>query len=124
MVRRWAVYAGISAILVGASALVIGHAFQAAERLAIFAGLAVAWLVQAVAFGILLVTVRRRPKLVVAGWTAGSILRLAAVGLAAWLTLSGVLALPAEPTLLALVTALFVLLLLEPVVFRYRYGAR
>jgi len=103
---------------------VIGHAFQAAERLAIFAGLAVAWLVQAVAFGILLVTVRRRPKLVVAGWTAGSILRLAAVGLAAWLTLSGVLALPAEPTLLALVTALFVLLLLEPVVFRYRYGAR
>jgi hypothetical protein len=110
--------------LVGASALTIGYAFQAAERLAIWAGLAVAWLVQAAAFGILLVMVRRRPKLVLAGWTAGTLLRLAAVGLAAWLTLSGVLALPAEPTLLALVAALFVLLLLEPVVFRYRYGAR
>ncbi len=122
--RRWAVYAGISAVLVGASALVIGYAFQAAERLAIIAGLAVAWLVQAIAFGILLVMARRQPKLVLAGWTAGSILRLAVVGLAAWLTLSGVLALPAEPTLLALVAALFVLLLLEPVVFRYRYGAR
>ncbi|MGD8699800.1 MAG: hypothetical protein PVJ43_10945 [Gemmatimonadales bacterium] len=122
--RRWAVYAGISAILVAGSALMIGFAFQATERLAIWAGLAVAWLVQAAAFGILLVTVRRRPKLVVAGWTAGTFLRLAAVGLAAWLTLSGVLALPAEPTLLALVAALFVLLLLEPVVFRYRYGAR
>jgi hypothetical protein len=123
-VRRWAVYAGISAVLVGASALMIGYAFQAADRLAIWAGLAVAWLVQAAAFGILLATVRRRPKLVMAGWTAGTILRLAVVGLAAWLTLSGELALPAEPTLLALVAALFVLLLLEPVVFRYRYGAR
>ncbi len=122
--RRWAVYAGISAVLVGASALLIGYAFQAADRLAIWAGLAVAWLVQAAAFGILLATVRRRPKLIVAGWTAGAILRLAAVGLAAWLTLGGVLALPAEPTLLALVAALFILLLLEPVVFRYRYEAR
>ncbi len=122
--RRWAVYAVISAVLVGASALLIGYAFQAADRLAIWTGLVVAWLVQAAAFGILLATVRRRPKLIVAGWTAGAILRLAAVGLAAWLTLGEVLALPAEPTLLALVAALFILLLLEPVVFRYRYEAR
>lgn len=104
--------------------MLIGYAFQAADRLAIWTGLVVAWLVQAAAFGILLATAKRRPKLVVAGWTAGAILRLAAVGLAAWLTLGEVLALPAEPTLLALVAALFILLLLEPVVFRYRYEAR
>lgn len=104
--------------------MMLGYAFGTANRLAIWVGLASAWLVQAAAFAILLATVRRRPKRVIVGWTAGTILRLAVLCLAAWLTLSGVVALPAEPTLVALVTALFVLLLLEPIVFRHRYGNR
>jgi zinc transporter ZupT len=123
-VRSWSVYAGSSAVLVGISALMIGYAFGTANRLAIWVGFGSAWLVQAAAFAILIATVRRRPKRVLIGWTAGTILRLAAVGVAAWLTLGDVLPLPAEPTLLALVAALFLLLLLEPVVFRYRYEAR
>ena len=102
----------------------IGYAFGTANRLAIWAGLGSAWLVQAAAFAILLATVSRGPKRVLAGWTVGTILRLAAVGLVAWLTLGDLLPLPAEPTLLTLVAALFILLLLEPIVFRCRYEAR
>ncbi|NIR45021.1 MAG: hypothetical protein GWN99_11630, partial [Gemmatimonadetes bacterium] len=51
-------------------------------------------------------------------------LRLATLGLLAWLTLTGALRLPAEPTLIALALALFGLLLLEPVVFRHNLGVR
>lgn len=122
--KKWAIYAGTSAILVGISALFSSFVFEPPARVGIWAGLASAWLVQAAAFAILLAMTRRRSKLLVAGWTAGTILRLAALGALAWLTLGGVLGLPAEPTLIALVIALFGLLLLEPVVFRYRFGAR
>ena len=52
-----------------------------------------------------------------AGWTAGTLLRLAAIVLLAWLTIADVWKLPAEPTLIALATAIFGLLLLEPVIF-------
>jgi hypothetical protein len=87
-------------------------------------GLAAAWLVQALAFAILIAVTGRRARLVLAGWTAGTVLRLATLGLLAWLTLGGVVGLPAAPTLVSLIAALFALLLLEPVVFRYRFGAR
>ncbi len=122
--KRWSVYAGISTVLVGVSALLVGLGFRQPDRAAVWVGLSAAWLVQLAAFAILLAATRRRPKLVVAGWTAGTILRMAVIGLAAWLTLGGALDLPPEPTLVALVAALFALLVLEPVVFRYRYGTR
>lgn len=122
--KKWAIYAGTSAVLVGLSALLISAIFDPPARAGIWAGLAVAWLVQAAAFAILVAATGRRAKLVLAGWTAGTVLRLGALGLVAWLTLGGVLGVPAAPTLIALVSALFGLLLLEPVVFRYRLGAR
>ncbi len=122
--RKWAIYAGISAIFVGLSALILSFAFDPPARSGIWTGLATAWLVQAVAFAILIAATRRRAKLVLAGWTAGTFLRIASLGLLAWLTLGGVLKLPPEPTLLALVAALFGLLLLEPVIFRHSVETR
>jgi len=123
-VRRWALYAAISALLVGFSALAVGFVFEPQVRLGIWAGLGSAWLVQLAAFAILLAAAGRRAKLVVAGWTAGTVLRLVVLGLLAWLSLGGNLGLPAEPTLLALAFGLFALLLLESAVFRHRLGAR
>lgn len=114
----------ISGVLVGLSAVLIKFAVPPPARFGVWAGLASAWLVQIAAFALLLAATRRRPTLVVAGWTLGTLLRMAVITAAAWLTLRGVLDLPPEPTLVALVTATFALLLLEPVVFRYRYGTR
>ncbi len=117
-------YAGATAALVGASAVLVGLVFESPARSGIWAGLAVAWLVQALAFAILIFATRRRPKGVLAGWTVGTLLRLTALTVLAWLTLAGALALPAEPTLIALVLTLFALLLLEPVFFRFQVGTR
>lgn len=122
--KRWTLYAGISALLVSVSALLVGFLFEPQVRLGIWAGLGSGWLVQLAAFAILVAAAGRRPKLVVAGLTAGTFLRLVVLGLLAWLSLGGMLGLPAEPTLLALASGLFALLLLEPVVFRHRLGAR
>lgn len=122
--KKWAIYAVTSALLVGVPALLISLMFEPPARFGIWAGSASAWLVQALAFALLIVATEHRSKLVFAGWTAGTMLRLVGVGVLAWLTLGGILGLPAEPTLVALVVALFALLLLEPVVFHYRYGAR
>ncbi len=87
-------------------------------------GLASAWVLQIVAFAVLVGATAKRANFVLAGWAVGTFLRLAGLGLLAWLTLGGSLSLPAEPTLIALAAALFALLLLEPVVFRYRFGTR
>ena len=122
--KKWAIYAVTSAFLVGVPALLISFMFEPPARFGIWAGSAVAWLVQVLAFAMLIAATQRRAKLVLAGWTAGTMLRLVGVGILAWLTLGGILGLPAEPTLVALVAALFALLLLEPVVFHYRFGAR
>ena len=120
MVNRWAIYGAVSAILVVSAGLLITLWFDPQTTLGIWTGLASAWAVQAAAFAILLLAARRRAGLVVAGWTAGTVLRLAAVGVLAWLTLSEATTLPAAPTLLALVAGLFGLLLLEPVIFQRR----
>lgn len=122
--KRWIIYAGMSAALVGLSALLIGLTFETPARYGVWAGLAVAWTVQATAFAILIAATSGRAQLVFAGWTAGTFLRLLVVGLLAWLTLGGIVGVPAEPTLLSLVIAIFVLLLLEPVVFRFNQGVR
>lgn len=116
--KRWAIYAGISALLVGLSALIVGFWLDGPIRLGVWAGLGVAWLVQLGAFAMLLAATLKRPSFVVVGWTAGTFLRLGAVALVAWLSLAEVWGLPAAPTLLAMVSGLFVLLLLEPLVFR------
>ncbi len=122
--NRWAIYAVTSAVLVGLSALVTRFVAEPPARVGIWVGLAAAWFVQIVAFAILVAVAARRQKLMLAGWTAGTLLRLIALGGLAWLTLGGVWRLPAEPTLIATVIALFALLILEPVFFRYRLGTR
>lgn len=121
---QWAVYAVASGAVVGVSAWLAGLLFPPATRSGIWTGLATAWFVQALAFAALVGFARRRPQLVVAGWTVGTFLRLAALGALGWLIFAGTLALPAEPTLIALVIALFVLLLLEPIFFRPAMGTR
>jgi hypothetical protein len=113
------IYAGASALLVGLSALLIGLQFEPPARYGVWAGLAAAWAVQGAAFAILIAVTSRHAKLVLAGWTAGTFLRLLVIGLLAWLTMGGILGIPAEPTLISLVIAIFGLLLLEPVVFRH-----
>jgi hypothetical protein len=123
-VKRWTIYAGTSALLLGLSALLIGFEFEPPARHGIWAGLAAAWVVQAAAFAILIAATGRRAKLVLAGWSAGTFLRLLVIGLLAWLTLGGTLGIPAEPTLISMVIAIFGLLLLEPIVFRYNPGVR
>jgi hypothetical protein len=123
-VKRWAIYAGSAALLVGLFAVSVGFMFEPPVRQGIWLGLAAAWLVQVVAFAVLLVATRRQAKNVVAGWTLGTFIRLATLTALAWLTLSEVWAFPPEPTLIALVGGLFALLLLEPVFYRYRFEAR
>lgn len=81
--------------------------------------MAAAWLAQALAFALLLAGTARWRRGVLAGWTAGTLVRLATLAGLAWLSLGGVWSLPLEPMLIALVAGLFVLLVLETVVFRY-----
>lgn len=116
--KNWLIYVGVSALLVTVSAALAGFWLATPDRQGVWIGLAAAWLVQAAAFGLLLSAARRKATLVVAGWTAGTLLRIMVLGLLAWLTLSGELALPPAPTLLALVAGLFGLLVLEPVFYR------
>lgn len=116
--NRWSIYAGASTLLIGLSALIIFLLFDSEVRVGILTGLASAWLVQLGAFGVLLSTARRDTRRFLAGWTLGFIVRFASVGALAWLTLAGPLRLPAAPTLFALAVGLYVLLLLEPAIFR------
>lgn len=108
----------------GASAILVSFAFEPELRLGIWTGLAAAWVAQLAAFGALLAAARREARLLVAGWSAGTVARLAAIAGLAGLILGGVVALPIAPTLIALVAALFVLLLLEPAIFRYGFAGR
>lgn len=117
--NRWSIYAGASTFLIGLSGLIIYLIFEPDARVGILSGLAVAWFVQLGTFGVLLSAARRDTRGFLAGWMLGFVARLASVGAVAWLTLSGPLGVPAEPTLIALAIGLFALLLLEPAIFRW-----
>lgn len=100
------------------ASFLIQIAFEPGVRFGIRVGLASAWLAQILAFALLLAgSVRKRG--VVAGWTAGTLVRLGTLAGLAWLSLGGLWELPLEPMLIALVAALFVLLILETVVFQF-----
>ena len=116
--RKWLIYAALSAVLVIGAGAVTSIWLSDQARWGVWTGLGAAWIVQAGAFAALLFAAHRRPRLIIAGWTAGTFLRVATLGILAWLTLGGIWALPPKPTLIALVSGIFVLLLLEPVIFR------
>lgn len=108
----------------GLAASAVAFFFESEIRTAIWAGLAAAWATQSLAFAALLGAARRRARLILAGWVAGTFLRLLAIGGLAAATLAGPVALPPEPVLVTAALALFVLMLLEPVVYHYRLRVR
>lgn len=77
---------------------------------------ALAWAVQVALFAPLLAARRRRGAFL-AAWGGGTVARFAVLGAAAWWVWHS-RALPLAPSLLSLVSFLFLLLLLEPVFFR------
>jgi hypothetical protein len=116
-VKTWGIYVAASAVLAGMGGAASSLWLQPDVRSGVWAGLGAAWAVQVVAFALLLLVAHRGAGRFLAGWTAGTVLRVAALCAVAWLLLSGRWSLPAEPTLLALASGLFFLLLLEPLVF-------
>jgi hypothetical protein len=106
-----AVAAGLLLLAVAGLGLVVGPEARAALR----AAAGGAFLVQVVAFAMLLAAGRRtRPFF--AAWGGGMALRLLVVSGAAWLAWRGWF--PPVPLLIGLVGFLFVLLLLEPLFLR------
>lgn len=120
--KTWLVYGGVSVLLVVLGGVLAGY-LDPSSRVAIWVGLSLAWVVQLAAFAVFLGVVRWRPRLIVAGWTAGTFMRLLALAAIAWLSVKQVWSLPADVTLVAAVAGLFVLLLLEPIVYRYHLRA-
>jgi hypothetical protein len=109
-IRAWLLYAAS-----GAAATLLAAAIAAAlvgERRAVWAAAAFAYVIQLVAFG-LLVMLNAQPQGFMLAWVAGMIFRFGALGVcAAWLSRTSVL--PQSTTLLSLVGFLFLLLLIEP----------
>jgi hypothetical protein len=120
-VRAWLEYAVASLLLAAVVWVVVqfvGGPGVRALRMAI--GLACA--VQLIAFGVL-VGVRERRSLFVAGMVGGMLFRLRVVaGTAFWVLRTG--ALPAATLLLSLVGFLFLLVMLEPLFLRKGLGAK
>ena len=114
--RAWLRYAAATGVVVVVGAVLLGLVLGGRSATAIGVGAGLAWLVQLVAFGLLL-RGRRPGGSFVVGWGLGMGLRgLALAGLAWWVVRSGTL--PAEPALLGLVGFVFVLVLMEPVFMR------
>jgi hypothetical protein len=109
-------YAGVALVVVVVGGAVLGLVLGGDAARAVWWSAAVAYAVQLAAFGMLL-AVRKRQGLFLAGMVGGMGLRLVAVILAGlWVTRTG--AYPAAALLVSLVAFLFVLLLLEPVFIR------
>lgn len=122
--RAWGIYVAASAALALCAGSLSALWLTAPARQGVWVGLALAWLVQIVSFAVFLLVSRRSAGLVIAGWTAGTALRLVALTVVAWLVITGRWGVPAASTLMALAGGLFGLLLLEPVVFRARLAER
>lgn len=108
----WLRYAGVSALIVVILAPLVDLVVSGTDRASIWLGAAVAWVVQLVAFAVLLAG-RRREAGFVAGWGGGMALRFMAVaGVAVWVTVSD--AHHPESALLSLIGLVMVLVLIEP----------
>lgn len=122
MKAAWLPYAATAVVLSVALALVAPLLLPAAEARGVRVAALVACGAQLIAFGVL-VYVRARATLFLAGWVGGMLLRFVALAaVAAWVTRDA--GLPAETTLVSLVGLFFVLLLLEPVFLRRELATR
>ena len=114
-VRSLMLYALSAAAAIAALAWLLSLGFDGpGDAAAIWLSAAVAIVVQLVAFG---VTRALAPRNVVAGWGAGSLLRLLTLVIYALLAVK-VLGVPAAPALVSLATFLFVSTLIEPLFLR------
>ena len=117
MLRAWTIYALVTAVAVVVLALVVSLLGGGSITEAVWLAAGLAYALQLVAFAMLLL-VRDRPELFMAGWLGGMVLRFGMVGGLAFYA-SRFTTLPLEAFLLSLVGFVFVLLLLEPVFLRW-----
>jgi len=116
LVRAWLAYAGAGLVLVAAASAAAMLLLEADAALAVRTTALIAYVLQLVAFGVLLV-VRGRNALFMAGWLGGMLLRFGGLAAVAW-WVTRTSALPRAAALISLATFLFVLLLLEPFFLR------
>ena len=109
--RRWALFAAASLVMIAACAWVLGLIFAGpGEHRAIATSAGVAWVVQLFGFAVARMMAATN---VVAGWGLGMLLRFVALVVYA-LVIVKAFALPASAALLSLVTFFFVSTLIEP----------
>lgn len=117
ILRAWLAYALTAAVVVVVAALATSLLGGPSINRAVWLAAAFAYGLQAIAFAMLLL-VRDRAELFMAGWLGGMMLRFAAVGGLAFYA-SRFTTLPLAALLLSLVGFVFLLLLLEPVFLRW-----
>jgi hypothetical protein len=117
MLRAWTAYALTAAVLTAVAAVLISLVGGAGIRSVVWLSAGFAFALQTIAFTLLLL-VRDRTDLFMAGWLGGMVLRFAAVGGLAFYA-SRFTSLPLAALLLSLVAFVFLLLLLEPVFLRW-----
>ena len=117
MLRAWTAYSLTAAVVTLVAAVLISLVGGAGITRAVWLSAGFAFVLQTVAFAMLLL-VRDRTELFMAGWLGGMVLRFAAVGGLAFYA-SRYTTLPLAALLLSLVAFVFLLLLLEPVFLRW-----
>lgn len=115
MRRRIALYGAVGLALLVAATAAVWPWVDAAARRGLLVAAGVAWPVQVTAFGLLLLH-RARPRSFLAVWAGGTVLRMALIGVAAFVV-TRTTTVAVAPTLLGLAGFFFGLLLLEPVFF-------
>lgn len=112
----WLSYAAASLALLVGSASALGWLMEPDGQRAVWLAAGVAYPVQLLAFG-LLVVARRKGRDFMVAWATGMLLRFAVIaGLAFWVTRGE--SVPAAAALVSLVGFVFVLVLLEPLFLR------
>ncbi|HET9441269.1 MAG TPA: hypothetical protein VFO52_13925 [Longimicrobiales bacterium] len=115
--KAWLAYAAAGLVLVVLITIVAAALADTTARRAIVIAAVIAYVLQLVAFGLLL-ALRDKAHLFIAGWLGGMLLRFGALG-ACLFWASRTTALPRTPLVLSLVGFVFMLLLLEPVFLRW-----
>ena len=115
--KAWLAYAAVGTVAVVLITIVAVLLAEGPAGRAVMVGAAIALVLQLAAFA-LLVTVRDKPHLFMAGWLGGMVLRFGGLGLVLFWA-SRTTLLPRTPVVISLVGFVFVLLLLEPVFLRW-----